>query len=282
MIRYCKNDGRCVILKSPLRIIVEVKLKKEVRMKTVIITGASSGIGLSAVKRFAAEAWRVILVARRGDRLAAVAAALPGGTERHLVVAGDYSRPETAANLLEALRERGITAVEALVNCAGISGGEPIVDSPLEEWRVPLDAMLNGAILMSRLAVPLLPSGGRIVHVTSIHAFRAERNASAYATAKAAIGQYCRGLALELADRGILVNAVAPGFVDTPMSSAGGSSELESEWFQRDYASGRHLPLRRAGNPEEIAGVLFFLCGPDATYITGQTLVVDGGLTITF
>lgn len=252
-------------------------------MKYVLITGASSGIGLATAKRFAQEGWGTILLARREALLQEICASLPGGAERHLVVAGDYAQPETFEKLAQQLDNKGITKLDALVNCAGVIGAEPIVGSPLEEWRKPLDTMLNGAILVSRAVVPRMGQGGRIVYVTSIHCERAEFLSSAYATAKAAIGQYCRSMALELADRGILVNTVAPGFVDTPMSSAqAGTSELESDWFQNDYVKGRHLPLRRAGRPEEVAGVLYFLCGPDATYITGQTIVVDGGLTITF
>ena len=249
-------------------------------MKTVVVTGASSGIGRAAVFRFASGGYRVILLARRRNILEETAAELPGSG--HLVVDGDYSQPETAAKLEAVLQENGIDQIDALVNCAGIIGDLPAIGSTMEKWRIPLDTLLDGAVYMSRAVVPFMKNGGRIVHVTSIHAFRAEKGASAYATAKAAIGQYCRSLALELADQGILVNAVAPGFVDTPMSSASGSSELETEWFKNDYVNGRHLPLRRAGQPEEIAGVLFFLCGPDATYITGQTIVVDGGLTATF
>ena len=146
----------------------------------------------------------------------------------------------------------------------------------------PFDLMVNGAVAMSRLAAPLMPDGGRIVHVTSIHGDRVENKASAYAMAKAAINHYCRGLALELAPRNILVNAIAPGFVDTPMSVVDGVNELEGEWFRKNYVEGHHLPLRRAAQPEEIAGVAYFLAGPDASYITGQVITVDGGLTITF
>jgi 3-oxoacyl-[acyl-carrier protein] reductase len=89
-------------------------------------------------------------------------------------------------------------------------------------------------------------------------------------------------MALELADRPILVNAIAPGFVNTPMSVSGGINELDTEWFKDNYVTGHHLPLRRAAQPEEIAGVAFFLAGKDASYITGQVITVDGGLTITF
>jgi 3-oxoacyl-[acyl-carrier protein] reductase len=100
--------------------------------------------------------------------------------------------------------------------------------------------------------------------------------------AKAAINQYCRGLALELAEQNILVNAVAPGFIRTAMSIVDGVSELDGEWFKQNYVLGNHLAMRRAGMPEEVAGVFYFLAGPDASYITGQVITVDGGLTITF
>lgn len=93
---------------------------------------------------------------------------------------------------------------------------------------------------------------------------------------------FCRSLALELARDGIPVNTIAPGFINTPMSVVNGVNELESDWFKANYVTGHHLPLRRPGEPEEIAGVAAFLAGPDATYLTGQVITVDGGLTITF
>jgi 3-oxoacyl-[acyl-carrier protein] reductase len=101
--------------------------------------------------------------------------------------------------------------------------------------------------------------------------------------AKAAITQFTRSLALELAPRNILANAIAPGFIDTPMSvKSDGENELQSAWFQDNYIKYDHLPLKRAGLPEEVAGVAYFLSGPDASYITGSVITVDGGLTITF
>lgn len=247
--------------------------------KRVIITGASSGIGKAAAVRFAQEGWDVCMVARREALLQEILAGLPAGN--HLVCAGSYDDPRTAEQVDTAVRQAW-GSLDVLVNNAGVWMTAAAVDSALDEWRKPFDVMVNGAVLMSRTAARLMNDGGRIVHVTSIHGDRVEANASAYAMAKAAINHYCRGLALELAPRGILVNAIAPGFVDTPMSVVNGVNELESDWFKQNYVQGHHLPLKRAAQPEEIAGVAFFLAGPDSSYITGQVITVDGGLTITF
>ena len=245
----------------------------------VLITGASSGIGRAAAQRFAAGGWDVCVLARRAPELKRTLGTMPPGD--HLCVSGDYAAPGTAVRLSKLLHKRW-GRLDALINCAGVfTTGDPIA-APLAEWRRPLDGMLGGAWRMTRLAIPLLETGGRIIHVTSIHGDRVERGGSAYAMAKAALNQYCRALALELADRGVLVNAVAPGFVATPMSTVNGVDELQSDWFKSNYVTGHHLPLRRPARPEEIAGVLWFLAGPDATYITGQVITVDGGLTITF
>jgi NAD(P)-dependent dehydrogenase (short-subunit alcohol dehydrogenase family) len=245
----------------------------------VIVTGASSGIGKATAFRFAQEGWDVCLVARRQNLLESIYKELPDGN--HLVCAGPYEEAATAEKMRQAVQsEWGL--IDALVNCAGVYMGADAVGSPLEEWRKPFDIMVNGAVSMTRTVTPFMKDGGRIIHVTSIHGERVENGASAYAMAKAAINQYCRGLALELASRQILVNAIAPGFVDTPMSIVNGVNELEGEWFRKNYIEGHHLPLKRAGQPEEVAGVAFFLAGPDASYITGQVITVDGGLTITF
>jgi 3-oxoacyl-[acyl-carrier protein] reductase len=248
--------------------------------RKIVITGASSGIGRATAVRFAADECDVCVNARRAERLHELVRTFPKGN--HLVCPGDYSNPSVVEEIGKSLRERW-GAVDVLVNCAGISQSADVINSPIEQWRRPFDTMFEGGVRMTRLCVPFMPNGGRIIHITSIHGGRAEPGSSAYAMAKAALNQFCRGLALELSTRGILVNAIAPGFIDTEMSiGPDGVSELETKWFRENYVEGHHLPLRRAGRPEEIAGVAAFLAGPDATYLTGQVITVDGGLTITF
>jgi NAD(P)-dependent dehydrogenase (short-subunit alcohol dehydrogenase family) len=247
--------------------------------KKVLVSGASSGIGEATVYRFAKEGWDVCLNARRKEKLEAIAEHLPAGD--HLVCPGDYSNAQVIEFIKDEVGKRW-NRLDVLVNCAGVFMGAHAVESDLEQWRQSFDIMVNGGVYLTRLVVPFMKEGGRIIHVTSIHGQRAERNASSYSMAKAALNQYCRVLALELASRRILVNAIAPGFVNTPMSIVDGVNELETEWFRKNYVEGHHLPLQRAGRPGEIAGVAWFLAGPDASYITGQVLTVDGGLTITF
>ena len=253
--------------------------------KKVVVTGASSGIGAATALRFAQEGWDVCVTARREKELRELVGRFPSGERRerseHLVCPGDYSDPATAALIEQTIREKW-QRLDALANVAGVYFGAHTIDSSLEEWRKSFDIMINGAVYMTRACVPWMKDGGRIIHCTSIHGERAEVGSSSYSMAKAAINQYCRALALELAPKDILVNAIAPGFIRTPMSVVNGVSELETEWFKQNYVTGNHLALRRAGLPEEVAGVFFFLAGPDASYITGQVITVDGGLTITF
>ena len=247
--------------------------------KKVVVSGASSGIGLATAQRFAKEGWDVCVTARRESVLQELVASFPPG--EHLICAGDYSDPACAQQIGKAIAEKW-GRLDALTNVAGVYMAAKVIDSPLEEWRKPFDIMIDGAVYLTRMAVPWMKNGGRIIHCTSIHGDRAEIGSSAYAMAKAALNQYCRGLALELADQNILVNAIAPGFIRTAMSIVNGVSELDGEWFKQNYVAGSHLALRRAGMPEEVAGVFYFLAGPDASYITGQVITVDGGLTITF
>ena len=247
--------------------------------RKAFITGAASGIGRATAIRFAAEGYDVCLNDIQEKKLKAVLNELPPG--HHLLLSGSYAE-ETFMQKGTDLIKKEWGGLDVLINCAGLTEKTDLMEMDLQSWRRISDIMLNGCLLSTRLAVTLMKAGGRIVHISSIHGTRAEQFAGSYSMAKAAINQFCRSMALELADRQILVNAIAPGFVNTPMSVSGGINELDTEWFKNDYVTGHHLPLRRAAQPEEIAGVAFFLAGKDASYITGQVITVDGGLTITF
>ena len=245
----------------------------------VLITGAASGIGRATAIRFAAEGYDVCANDIQADKLTTLASELAPGN--HLLLTGSYA-DKASIEKGEKLISENWGSLDVLVNCAGISGKTDALKMDIEEWRIIFDVMVNGCILISQLAAKFMQKGGRIIHISSIHGTRAESGASSYSMAKAAINQYCRAMAVELADRNILINAIAPGFVDTAMSIVDGVSELESEWFKTNYVDSHHLPLRRAANAGEIAGVALFLAGKDASYITGQVITVDGGLTITF
>lgn len=245
----------------------------------VLVTGAASGIGKATAIRFANEGYDVCLNDIQQDKLSATLNELAPGD--HMLFSGSFADKETITSG-EKLIEGKWGKLDVLVNCAGLFEKTDPVTMDIDRWRIIFDTMVNGCVLISKLAVKLMQKNGRLIHISSIHGTRAEFSASSYSMAKAAINQFCRSMAVELADRNILVNAIAPGFVDTAMSVVDGENELEGQWFKQNYIDSHHLPLKRAGRPDEIAGVAFFLAGKDASYITGQVITVDGGLTITF
>jgi NAD(P)-dependent dehydrogenase (short-subunit alcohol dehydrogenase family) len=249
------------------------------KRKKVLITGAASGIGKASAMRFAEEGYDVCLNDLQEEKLQSLSMELAKGN--HLILSGSYAEEATIFSGEKLIKENW-GSLDALINCAGMFEKTYPLEMDLGRWRKIFDCMVSGCHLMTTLAAKLMADGGRIVHISSIHSERAEIHGSSYSVAKAAINQYCRSMALELADKNILVNAIAPGFVNTPMSVVDGQNELESEWFKNNYVNNQHLPMRRAAEPWEIAGVAFFLAGKDASYITGQVMVVDGGLTITF
>ena len=174
--------------------------------------------------------------------------------------------------------------IKALVNVAGIFIPESVADLTPASYRRQLGVMLDGPIWLARAAGLHMArnGGGRIVNVTSIHASNSERTALSYDAAKGGLEAATRTLALELGEHGVLVNSLAPGFVRTRMSVVNGVDELEGDWFKDNYVESGRLPVRRAAEPSEIAGVVSFLVSEDNTYTNGARIVVDGGLTVTF
>lgn len=248
--------------------------------KKVVVLGGSSGIGKAIAHRFAKEGWQVLVAAHDLSQCLAAVDQLEG--KEHIACELDVRKEEDLARLGQVARDR-FNPFDSLINTIGISQDHSALGSDFSAWDNSLQVMLYGSVKACRILVPLIKDGGRIIHVTSIHSERVASGSSAYGMAKAAITQFTRSLAVELAPRNILSNTIAPGFVNTPMSvGADGINETQTDWFTDNYIKYDHLPLKRVGQPEEIAGVAWFLAGPDASYMTGSVLTVDGGLTITF
>ncbi|WKN44334.1 SDR family NAD(P)-dependent oxidoreductase [Tunicatimonas pelagia] len=248
--------------------------------KTVVVIGGSSGIGKAIAERFAHEGWRIMVGAPDLAATQKVVGNLAG--EGHVAVEIDVVSDAQIERLRTQVAGQS-AGLHTLINCAGISRSIPLLEPDFAKWDQLLQVMLYGTVKVCRALVPQLEDGGRIINITSIHHDRVAYGSSAYGMAKAAITQLTRALAVELAPRNILTNAIAPGFVNTPMSvKEDGKNELETQWFYDNYIKNSHLPLKRAGTPEEIAGVAWFLAGPDASYMTGSVLEVNGGLTVTF
>jgi NAD(P)-dependent dehydrogenase (short-subunit alcohol dehydrogenase family) len=245
-----------------------------------LVTGAGQGIGEAIAREFAAEgAWVAVADIRR-ETAEQVAAAL-GANARAFVF--DVADSDAYKNAVEqVLGEHG--RIDILVNNAAVAFTADVFEDTRAQWErtlaVNLEAMHQGA----KLVAPAMArrGWGRIINVASVHAFATDGRAGAYCASKGGIVALTHSLAVELAPHGILVNAIAPGFVRTAMSMVDGVDETTTGEFAEWYVKRRKIPLARAAEPREIARVAVFLAGPDCSYVTGATLVADGGLTITF
>lgn len=236
----------------------------------VIVTGASRGIGEAIARVLADEGRPLVLVARSGDRLAALAAEL-GGDGRCLACPGDIGNWDDAQRIA-GLAQEAFGGIDGLVNNAGVTRDGLIVRMTPEQWQAPLDVNLNGTFYFTRAVAPLMMRRrqGRIVNITSVIGLTGNAGQANYAASKAGIIALTKSVAKELGSRGVTCNAVAPGFVVTDMTG-----DLPDQVRQGMLD---RIPLKRFGEPRDIAGVVRFLLSPEAAYITGQTLVVDGGM----
>jgi NAD(P)-dependent dehydrogenase (short-subunit alcohol dehydrogenase family) len=238
--------------------------------KVALVTGAARGIGLAAATRFLQEGWKVAMLDILGDTLRSAVEALDAPDLAHAVEA-DVADPEAVQAAVKDV-QRTFGRIDALVNNAGIAVFKPMLDTTLEEWRRVLAVNLDGPFMLTQAVAPIMrdQGGGSIVNIASISGLRASTMRVAYGTSKAAIAHLTKQQAVELSQYRIRVNAVAPGPVDTAMAK-----EVHTREIRADYHD--HIPLNRYGLESELANAIFFLCGEQATYITGQVLAVDGG-----
>jgi meso-butanediol dehydrogenase / (S,S)-butanediol dehydrogenase / diacetyl reductase len=238
--------------------------------KVALVTGGARGIGLATAKLFLAQGWRVALIDRDGPALEEAAAALENA---HPVLC-DVSVPEQVAAMAEEVAGR-FGRIDALVNNAGVADFRPIEQTDFAIWREVMATNLDGVFLTSQAVLPHLKrTRGTIVNIASISGLRASALRVAYGASKAAVIHLTRQQAAELGEFGVRANCVAPGPVDTKLALAVHSPEIRAAYHDA-------IPLNRYGREAEIADVIVFLCSEKASYVTGQTVAVDGGFDAT-
>jgi 3-oxoacyl-[acyl-carrier protein] reductase len=237
--------------------------------KRALVTGASGALGAAIARRLAADGAQLLLHANANaasvQALAAEIVQAGGQAEPVLFdVTDDAACAAATARLLEA------GPVQVIVNNAGIHDDAVFPGMRAEQWHRVIDVSLNGFFRVTQpLVLPMLRTRwGRIINVSSVAALTGNRGQVNYAAAKGALNSATKALSLELASRGVTVNAVAPGIIESPMAASAFDAQ----------AIAQLVPARRAGTPAEVAALVGFLAGPDAGYITGQVISVNGGL----
>jgi NAD(P)-dependent dehydrogenase (short-subunit alcohol dehydrogenase family) len=252
--------------------------------KVAVVTGAGSGLGRATARLMADLGASVVVLSLKRDEVETVTKEIQSnGGKAHGLVA-DVADTSTPTRMRQsAVEEFG--RLDVLVNNAACFERQEVLKMPDDAWQKMIDLIYSAAFRLSQAAARQMTQrgqGGYIVNVTSIEGSYADAGAAHYGSAKGALNQLTRCLAVELAPHNILVNAVAPGFIDTPMSVVDGKNELEDEAYLEWYVRRRKIPLARAARPEEVAEAVVFLASPLNSYITGHVLTVDGGLTCTF
>jgi 3-oxoacyl-[acyl-carrier protein] reductase len=243
----------------------------ELNGQVALVTGGSRGIGRAIAQALAEAGARVAVVARDQARAEAVARELPG--EGHIGAAADVADSASVAALFERV-EKELGTPDVLVNNAGVTRDNLLMRLKDEDWDQVLDTNLRGAFNTIRAASRgmMKKRGGRVINITSVVGLTGNKGQANYAASKAGLIGLTKAVAKELASRGILVNAIAPGYVETDMTADLPEAARDGLMSQ--------IALGRLGKPEDIASVVRFLAGPGASYMTGQVLVVDGGMVI--
>jgi meso-butanediol dehydrogenase/(S,S)-butanediol dehydrogenase/diacetyl reductase len=241
-----------------------------------VVTGGARGIGLAIARWFLARNHGVALIDIDAETLVRTERELDDA-ERVLCVHADVSNPDQVVAAVAAVDAR-FGRIDALVNNAGVAVFKPILQTSFEEWRHVLGTNLDGAFLCTQAVAPIMlrgiaqgvQRGGAVVNIASISGLRASTLRVAYGTSKGALIHLTKQQAIELGNAGIRVNAIAPGPVDTDMAKLVHSVAIRSDYHDV-------IPLNRYGTVDEIASAAGFLCGPEASYVNGQVLAVDGG-----
>jgi 3-oxoacyl-[acyl-carrier protein] reductase len=238
--------------------------------KVAVVTGGSRGIGLAIAQALAGAGAKVAVLARDGARAQEAAGGLGGGAQGYACDVSDAAQAEATISAVD----KALGPVDILVNNAGIARDNLLFRIAEDDWDQVLDTNLKGAFLMTKLAARgmIKRRWGRVVNITSVVGLTGNKGQSNYAASKAGLIGFTKAVAKELASRNVLVNAVAPGYIDTEMTRL-----IAEEAKQALQAA---IPLGRLGQGADVAAAVLFLASDLASYITGQVLVVDGGMVM--
>ncbi|NCO32522.1 MAG: 3-oxoacyl-[acyl-carrier-protein] reductase [Armatimonadetes bacterium CG2_30_59_28] len=241
--------------------------------QTALVTGGSRGIGRGIALRLAQAGATVVIAGRNRDALEEVVREIEESEGKGFAQAGSVAVAADAQRIVEASLE-ATGRIDILVNNAGITRDGLLMRLSLEHWHEVLDTNLTGAFNMTKAAVRSMvkQKSGSIINVSSIIGLMGNAGQANYAASKAGVIGFTKSIARELASRNITVNAVAPGYIETDMTAA---LSDESKVLML-----KGIPVQRFGQPEDVAGVVLFLASPDARYITGQVISVDGGMAM--